>query len=124
MTSHHSSVAGTQQFGQVLNAKRTGSNPVRQEESSSLGIERPKIQLLKHCRNYANCGISTVDIEGVSMLYTFDQANANAPSKRDTQYFEMVGNRAIYHDGWIAATTPPSPLGASRRIELLQPSSC
>ena len=26
-----------------------------------------------------------------------------------TQYFEMVGNRAIYHDGWIAATTPPAP---------------
>ena len=43
------------------------------------------------------------------MLYTFDSANANAPSKRDTQYFEMVGNRAIYHDGWIAATTPPAP---------------
>ena len=43
------------------------------------------------------------------MLYTFDSANANAPSKRDTQYFEMVGNRAIYHDGWVAATTPPSP---------------
>jgi hypothetical protein len=43
------------------------------------------------------------------MAYTFDQANANVPSKRDTQYFEMVGNRAIYHDGWIAATTPPSP---------------
>ena len=33
----------------------------------------------------------------------------NAPSRRDTQYFEMVGNRAIYHDGWIAATTPPQP---------------
>jgi arylsulfatase A-like enzyme len=54
-------------------------------------------------------GIKQKPIEGVSMLYTFDQANANAPSKRDTQYFEMVGNRAIYHYGWIAATTPPSP---------------
>ena len=43
------------------------------------------------------------------MFYTFDSANANAPSKRDTQYFEMVGNRAIYHDGWVAATTPPAP---------------
>ena len=31
------------------------------------------------------------------------------PSTHDTQYFEMVGNRAIYHDGWIAATTPPEP---------------
>jgi arylsulfatase A-like enzyme len=54
-------------------------------------------------------GIKQRPIEGVSMAYTFDRANANAPSKRDTQYFEMVGNRAIYHDGWIAATTPPSP---------------
>ena len=54
-------------------------------------------------------GIPQKPIEGVSMLYTFDSANANAPSKRDTQYFEMVGNRAIYHDGWMAATTPPSP---------------
>ena len=52
------------------------------------------------------------------MVYTFDPAAAgpNAPSKHDTQYFEMVGNRAIYHDGWVAATTPPSPpwmLGAA-----------
>ncbi len=54
-------------------------------------------------------GITQHPIEGVSMVYTFDQANANAPSKRETQYFEMVGNRAIYHDGWIAATTPPAP---------------
>ena len=54
-------------------------------------------------------GIKQKPIEGVSMAYTFDPANANAPSKRDTQYFEMVGNRAIYHDDWIAATTPPAP---------------
>jgi arylsulfatase A-like enzyme len=54
-------------------------------------------------------GIKQKPIEGVSMAYTFDQANATAPSKRDTQYFEMVGNRAIYHNGWIAATTPPAP---------------
>jgi arylsulfatase len=54
-------------------------------------------------------GIKQKPIEGVSMLYTFGAANANARSKRDTQYFEMVGNRAIYHDGWVAATTPPAP---------------
>src|SRR5208283_5040274 len=53
-------------------------------------------------------GIKQKPIEGVSMTYTFDKANANAPSKRDTQYFEMFANRAIYHDGWIAATTPPA----------------
>jgi arylsulfatase len=54
-------------------------------------------------------GIAQKPIEGVSMAYTFDAANAKAPSRRETQYFEMFGNRAIYHDGWIAATTPPAP---------------
>src|SRR5438034_99755 len=41
-------------------------------------------------------GIGQKPIEGVSMTYTFDKANANAPSARTTQYFEMFGNRAIY----------------------------
>jgi arylsulfatase A-like enzyme len=54
-------------------------------------------------------GIAQKPIEGVSMAYTWDKANADAPSTRKTQYFEMFGNRAIYHDGWIAATTPPAP---------------
>jgi arylsulfatase len=54
-------------------------------------------------------GIAQKPIEGISMAYTFDSANANAPSKRDTQYFEMFGNRALYNDGWIATTVPPQP---------------
>jgi arylsulfatase len=53
-------------------------------------------------------GIAQKPIEGVSMTYTWDKANANAPSTRRTQYFEMFANRAIYHDGWVAATTPPA----------------
>ncbi len=53
-------------------------------------------------------GIKQKPIEGISMAYTFDQANASAPSKRDTQYFEMFANRGIYHDGWYACTTPPA----------------
>jgi arylsulfatase A-like enzyme len=52
-------------------------------------------------------GIKQKPIEGVSMLYTFDKANANAPSTRKTQYFEMIANRGIYHEGWYANTTPP-----------------
>ena len=51
-------------------------------------------------------GIKQLPIEGVSMAYTWDKANANAPTRHTTQYFEMLGNRAIYHDGWVAATTP------------------
>jgi arylsulfatase A-like enzyme len=54
-------------------------------------------------------GVAQKPIEGISMAYTFDSANANAPSKRDTQYFEMFGNRALYHDSWIATTVPPQP---------------
>jgi arylsulfatase A-like enzyme len=51
-------------------------------------------------------GIPQRPIEGVSMVYTWDKANANALTRHNTQYFEMLGNRAIYQDGWVAATTP------------------
>jgi hypothetical protein len=51
-------------------------------------------------------GIKQIPIEGVSMAYTWEKANANASSTHKTQYFEMLGNRAIYQDGWVAATTP------------------
>ena len=63
-------------------------------------------------------GIKQRPIEGVSMVYTWDKANANAPTKHTTQYFEMLGNRAIYHEGWVAATTPvtiPWELSTKRR---------
>jgi len=49
-------------------------------------------------------GVQQKPIEGVSMAYSF--AAPAAPSTRGTQYFEMLANRAIYHDGWVAATTP------------------
>ena len=61
-------------------------------------------------------GIKQAPIEGVSMMYTWDKANAKAPTQHTTQYFEMLGNRAIYHDGWMASTTPvTSPVGAEQR---------
>jgi len=47
-------------------------------------------------------GTAQTPIEGVSMAYTF--ADAKAPSRRKTQYFEIFGNRAIYNDGWLAGT--------------------
>ena len=54
-------------------------------------------------------GVTQSPIEGVSMAYTFDAANANAPSDHHTQYFEMMGDRALYHDGWIASTKVVRP---------------
>jgi arylsulfatase A-like enzyme len=49
-------------------------------------------------------GIDQAPIEGVSLAYTFDKANADAASRHRTQYFEMFGERALYHDGWMATT--------------------
>lgn len=54
-------------------------------------------------------GIRQSPIEGVSMLYTFDEKKADAPSTHKTQYFEMFGDHAIYHDGWIASTKVMRP---------------
>ncbi|HEY6830619.1 MAG TPA: arylsulfatase [Gemmatimonadaceae bacterium] len=67
-------------------------------------------------------GIAQKPIEGVSMAYTWDRDSSNVASRRSTQYFEMFGNRAIYHDGWIAATTPPAPpwsMGLSEMPEVV-----
>jgi len=47
-------------------------------------------------------GIKQVPMQGISMNYTFD--DADAPGRRHTQYFEMIGERGIYHDGWYANT--------------------
>src|SRR5215471_5255087 len=49
-------------------------------------------------------GVTQKPLEGASLVYTFD--DAKAPTKHPTQYFEMMANRAIYHDGWMASTTP------------------
>lgn len=54
-------------------------------------------------------GIAQKPIEGVSFAYTFDKANADEPSRHTTQYFEMMGDHAIYHDGWIASTKVMRP---------------
>jgi len=54
-------------------------------------------------------GIPQKPIEGVSFMYTFDAKNAGAPSRHHTQYFEMMGDHAIYHDGWIASTKVMRP---------------
>ncbi len=54
-------------------------------------------------------GIKQSPIEGVSMAYTFDKPNSSAASRHKTQYFEMAGNRGIYHEGWYANTSPPVP---------------
>ena len=52
-------------------------------------------------------GVTQSPIEGVSFAATFD--DAEAPSRRTTQYFEMMGRRSLYHDGWRAVCPWPGP---------------
>ena len=52
-------------------------------------------------------GIQQDPIEGVSMLYAFN--DAKAAERHETQYFEMFGNRGIYHKGWTAVTKHRTP---------------
>lgn len=61
-------------------------------------------------------GIEQLPIEGVSMAYSFD--DPRAPDRRTTQYFEIGGNRAVYHDGWLAGTIHKAPWEAAPRRPL------
>ena len=60
-------------------------------------------------------GTVQAPIEGVSMLYTFDQPDAKSTHK--TQYFEIMGNRGIYQDGWFAGTIHRAPWETTPRRE-------
>jgi arylsulfatase A-like enzyme len=52
-------------------------------------------------------GVQQIPIEGVSMVYSFN--DAKAAERHETQYFEMFGNRGIYHKGWTAVTRHKTP---------------
>jgi arylsulfatase len=62
-------------------------------------------------------GTVQAPIEGVSMMYSFDQAKA--ADRHTTQYFEIFGNRAIYSDGWFAGTVHKAPWETKPRAALL-----
>jgi len=61
-------------------------------------------------------GTPQTPIEGTSLVYTFDDAKAK--ERHTTQYFEMFGNRAIYHEGWLARTLHRAPWQATKQKPL------
>ena len=61
-------------------------------------------------------GVVQSPIEGVSMVYSFDHADAKSAHK--VQYFEIAGNRGIYHEGWFAGTIHRAPWESSPRRKL------
>jgi arylsulfatase len=60
-------------------------------------------------------GFTQRPIEGVSMMYSFEDANAR--ERHTTQYFEIFCNRAIYHDGWVAGTVHKAPWEPRPRVD-------
>ena len=66
-------------------------------------------------------GVTQSPMHGVSLAHTFDDSNAS--SSRATQYFEMLGHRAIYHDGWRAVCAWPGPSFAEAGMGFGQPIS-
>ena len=86
--------------GHITDLAASAANSATSSTSCRPSSKRPAF------RRQTDNGIKQQPIEGVSMVYTWDKANADAPTRHTTQYFEMLGNRAIYHDGWVAATTP------------------
>ena len=68
-------------------------------------------------------GIAQKPIEGVSLAYTFDKANADAPSPHHTQYFEMLGVQGLYNDGWMLSGVPVRPPWELLGTAILDPAS-
>ncbi len=77
------------QFGHVIDVAPTVLQAIGLPEPKSVG------------------GVKQIPMEGTSLAYTFD--NAKAKERHTTQYFEVAGNRAIYHDGWYARTIHRAP---------------
>ncbi|HUZ90694.1 MAG TPA: arylsulfatase, partial [Methylocella sp.] len=68
-------------------------------------------------------GIAQKPIEGVSLAYTFDKANADAPSPHKTQYFEMMGVQGLYSNGWMLSAVPVRPPWELLGTAILDPAS-
>jgi arylsulfatase len=77
------------QFGHVIDVAPT--------VLQAIGLPEPKV---------VN-GVTQIPMAGVSLAYTFEDARAK--ERHTTQYFEVAGNRAIYHDGWFARTIHKAP---------------
>jgi len=86
------------QFGHVIDVAPT--------VLEAIGLPEPKV---------VN-GTPQIPIEGTSLVYSFEDAKAK--ERRTTQYFEIAGNRAIYHDGWFARTIHRAPWEAKPRRTL------
>jgi arylsulfatase len=84
-----------------------GNGSVRSQFHHVVDVAPTVLEAVKIPQPKSVDGIAQRPMDGVSMLYS--TADAKAEGRRKTQYFEMFGNRAIYHDGWVAATRHSIP---------------
>jgi arylsulfatase A-like enzyme len=82
----------------------TATNEVRSQWHHVIDIAPTILAAAKLPQPKSVNGTVQEPIEGVSMLYTFENPKAERPHK--TQYFEIMGNRGIYHEGWFAGPSP------------------
>ncbi len=87
----------------------TARGEVREQYHHAIDIVPTILDCLNVAEPQAVRGVTQIPIQGVSMRYSFDAADE--PSTRHTQFYSMLGTRAIYHDGWKAVTTHPAISG-------------
>lgn len=83
------------------------SGEVRQQFHHVIDVVPTILEAAGLPQPYSVNGVAQKPIEGTSINYSFD--NPEAADTRTTQYFEMFGNRGIYHDGWTAVTKHRTP---------------
>ncbi len=93
----------------------TAKGEVREQFHHVIDVAPTILELARLPQPVSVYGVTQHPIEGVSMRPTFD--DADAPETRDTQYFEIMGNRGIYHEGWKAGTLHRVPNGDTHSFD-------
>jgi arylsulfatase len=96
-------------------------NEIRQQFSHVIDVAPTVLQAAGLPQPKVVNGLPQIPIEGTSIVYSFD--NAKAKERHTTQYFEISGNRAIYHDGWLARTIHRAPWESKPRRALTDTSA-
>jgi arylsulfatase len=91
-------------------------NEIRTQFSHVIDVAPTILEAAKLPQPKVVDGTPQIPMEGVSLVYSF--ADAKAKERHTTQYFEIAGNRAIYHDGWYARTIHRAPWEAKGRHPL------
>lgn len=101
--------------------KIKGNNGIRGQFSHVIDVAPTVLEAVGLPEPTSVNGVKQIPMAGASLVATFDDPNAK--ERRTTQYFEIAGNRAIYHDGWFARTIHKAPWEAKPRRSLEDNSS-